>query len=115
MLAFHMLAFHMFCHQDSSNAVNIAREPLNRYFKTLSTAASGWAAGVSSTDYVGYNSMPDRLSKENFDTQVAKGAAWVGPPSEIPAQLQNNFNSLTVEDAEASMRLFSARVMPNFR
>jgi alkanesulfonate monooxygenase SsuD/methylene tetrahydromethanopterin reductase-like flavin-dependent oxidoreductase (luciferase family) len=33
-----MLAFHMFCHQDQATAERIAREPLNRYLRSLADA-----------------------------------------------------------------------------
>ena len=122
-----MLAFHMFCHQDSGTAAQIAREPLNRYLTTLAEAASGWTRGTSSTDYQGYDRTATGLAQESFETQVAKGAAWVGNPAEIRdqirefielvggidvASLQVNFNTIRVEDAEASMRLFAKEVMP---
>ena len=35
-----MLAFHMFCHEDQMEAERIAREPLNRYLRSLVGAAS---------------------------------------------------------------------------
>ena len=125
-----MLAFHMFCHQDSAKAVEIARDPLNRYLKTLGQAASGWLQGASSTDYPGYQRRIEGLAKETFETQMERGAAWVGNPREITEQikryqeavggfdsasLQVNFNTISVEDAEESMRLFAAEVMPNFQ
>ena len=40
-----MLAFHMFCHEDQAQAEQIAREPLNRYLRSLVAAASDWMAG----------------------------------------------------------------------
>ena len=125
-----MLAFHMFCHQDGAKAVEIARDPLNRYLETLGQAASGWLQGASSTDYPGYQRRIEGLAKETFETQMERGAAWVGNPREITEQieryqeavggfdsasLQVNFNTISVEDAEESMRLFAAEVMPNFQ
>lgn len=125
-----MLAFHMFCHQDSAKAVEIARDPLNRYLRTLGEAASGWLHGSTSPDYPGYEKMIEGMASETFETQVARGAAWVGNPQELreqikdyqqavggfdSASMQVNFNTISVEDAEESMRLFSAEVMPHFR
>ena len=125
-----MLAFHMFCHEDSSEAVELAREPLNRYLRTLTDAASGWATGTSSLDYPGYDKMVAALAQETFETQVAKGAARIGDPKEVRDQVQEyytkvggfevasmqvNFNTIEVQDAEASMQLFSAEVMPHFK
>ena len=125
-----MLAFHMFCHQDSAKAVEIARDPLNRYLTTLAEAASGWLQGTTSADYPGYDRMVEHLAKETFESQVAQGAAWVGNPQQLREQIKDyhravggfdiasmqvNFNTISVEDAEESMRLFSAEVIPHFR
>jgi alkanesulfonate monooxygenase SsuD/methylene tetrahydromethanopterin reductase-like flavin-dependent oxidoreductase (luciferase family) len=122
-----MLAFHMFCHQDQAAAERIAREPLNRYLQSLVAAASDWLSGESSADYPGYDKIIAALSQDNFDTQVAKCAAWVGTPQRILdtvetyrrqigdfeiASLQVNFNDIAIADAEASMRLFGEKVLP---
>jgi len=124
-----MLAFHMFCHEDHDRAVAIAREPLNRYLKTLVRAASDWTGGMTSADYPGYDKIIAGIDKETFETQTAKGAAWVGTPDEIcdviaeyqrktggfeSASLQINFNKISLEDGLRSMRLFSEKVMPKF-
>ncbi len=124
-----MLAFHMLCHEDHDEAVRIAREPLNHYLGTLVEAASDWTSGTTSADYKGYDKMIDALSKETFESQVEKGAAWVGTPDELieriraynaivggidDASLQVNFNTISYEDAARSMRLFSEAVMPRF-
>jgi alkanesulfonate monooxygenase SsuD/methylene tetrahydromethanopterin reductase-like flavin-dependent oxidoreductase (luciferase family) len=122
-----MLAFHMFCHRDQAEAERIARGPLNRYLRSLTDAAADWTAGASSADYPGYDKIIAGLAAETFETQVAKGAAWVGTPDRILdtiatfrrsvgdfeiASLQVNFNDTPLADAEASMRLFGERVLP---
>jgi alkanesulfonate monooxygenase SsuD/methylene tetrahydromethanopterin reductase-like flavin-dependent oxidoreductase (luciferase family) len=122
-----MLAFHMFCHGDQMEAERIAREPLNRYLRSLVAAASDWMSGESSTDYPGYDKVIAALAQENFDTQVAKCAAWVGTPQRILdtvasyrqqigdfeiASLQVNFNDMALADAAVSMRLFGEKVLP---
>ena len=124
-----MLAFHMFCHEDPDQAIDIAREPLNRYLKSLVDAASDWTAGSSSDDYPNYDKIIAGLAKETFESQVEKGAAWVGTPERLVdtiaeyeelaggfeiASLQVNFNTLPLEEAARSMRLFSEKVMPAF-
>jgi alkanesulfonate monooxygenase SsuD/methylene tetrahydromethanopterin reductase-like flavin-dependent oxidoreductase (luciferase family) len=124
-----MLAFHMFCHEDRETAWRIARDPLNRYLRSLVAAASDWA-GMSSADYPGYDKIIDMLSRETIESQVESGAAWIGTPAEIAEQiasyneriggfesasLQVNFNTLAYDDAERSVRLFSEKVMPRFR
>lgn len=125
-----MLAFHMFCHEDGGMAAEIAREPLNNYLKSLVDAASHWTGGTTSKDYPGYDKIIAGLAKDSFESQVEKGAAWVGTPADIRqriaeyrdftggfeiASLQVNFNTISYEDALASMRLFSQEVMPHFR
>lgn len=122
-----MLAFHMFCHADQATAEAIARGPLERYLRSLVSAASEWISGSASADYPGYDQVIAALSRENFDTQVEKCAAWVGTPECIrdtiatyqrqvggfeTASLQVNFNDMSLPDAEASMRLFGAEVLP---
>jgi alkanesulfonate monooxygenase SsuD/methylene tetrahydromethanopterin reductase-like flavin-dependent oxidoreductase (luciferase family) len=122
-----MLAFHMFCHADQATAERIAREPLNRYLRSLVEAASDWVQGESSADYPGYDKIIAMLSRDDFDSQVAKCAAWVGTPARILdavatyqrqigdfeiASLQVNFNDIALTDAQASMRLFGEEVLP---
>jgi len=125
-----MLAFHMFCAETREEAVATAREPLNRYLKTLVAAASDWTGGgLTSADYPGYDKIIEGLSRETFETQTEKGAAWVGTPEEICAviadyrkmvggfeiaSLQVNFNTVPIDAAERSMRLFAETVMPRF-
>jgi alkanesulfonate monooxygenase SsuD/methylene tetrahydromethanopterin reductase-like flavin-dependent oxidoreductase (luciferase family) len=124
-----MLAFHMFCHESHDEAVRIARDPLNRYLKSIVGASSHWITGTSSKDYPGYDKVIAQLERETFETQVVSGAAWIGTPAEIIAQIddyrrqngafdiasmQVNFNTLGYEDAAASMRLFGTKVIPHF-
>ena len=123
-----MLAFHMFCHEDHDEAYRIAREPMNRYLKSLVDAASDWTSGAVSEDYKGYDKIIDMLDKETCESQVEKGAAWIGTPDELvrqieaydeliggfeDASLQVNFNTISMADAERSVRLFGEAVMPN--
>ena len=123
-----MLAFHMFCHADRAQAAVIARAPLERYLKSLVEAASDWTAGTSSADYPGYDKIIAGLARETFDSQIEKGAAWIGTPADIRQQiadydrkvggfeiasLQVNFNTLALPDALASTELFGREVMPS--
>ncbi len=124
-----MLAFHMLCTASEEQAINIARGPLNAYLKSLVDGASGWLAGQSSADYPNYDKIIAVLSKETFETQREKGAAWIGTPDAISRQIKDyyssvggfdiasmqvNFNVLERAKAEASMRLFAAQVLPQF-
>ncbi|MGQ0663280.1 MAG: LLM class flavin-dependent oxidoreductase [Pseudomonadota bacterium] len=124
-----MLAFHMLCAPSAAEAAAIAREPLNRYLKSLVAAASAWTEGTSSKDYPGYDKIIEGLRHETFETQVEKGGAWMGSPDDIAhqiadyssrvggfeiASLQVNFNTVPVDAAERSMRLFADQVMPRF-
>jgi alkanesulfonate monooxygenase SsuD/methylene tetrahydromethanopterin reductase-like flavin-dependent oxidoreductase (luciferase family) len=124
-----MLAYHMFCAPTRKEAVDVAREPLNRYLHSLVTAASAWTEGLSSKDYPGYDKIIAGLAAETFESQVEKGAAWVGSPEEIAekiamyndlvggfevASLQVNFNTIPLDAAQRSMRLFAEKVMPRF-
>ena len=124
-----MLAFHMMCHEKPGQAARIARDPLNRYLKSLVAAASDWTSGGSSKDYPNYDKIIATLDREDFDSQVASGAAWVGTPDEMVEQirtfndsiggfdiasLQVNFNDIAFEDAAHSMKLFGEQVIPQF-
>ena len=121
-----MLAFHMFCHEDGAEAVRIARDPLNRYLRSLVEAASEWTTGADSADYPGYDKIIAGLAEQDFEKQVASGSAWVGTPTQIVEQvreydarvggfeiasLQVNFNTIGFEDARRSVELFGRRVM----
>ena len=124
-----MLAFHMFCHEDRSEAVRIARDPLNRYLKSLVDAASDWTSGTSSGEYQNYGKLIAALDQETFESQVEKGAAWVGTPQQLIEQIENydrqvggfddaslqvNFNTIGYEDAARSVRLFGEKVVAHF-
>jgi alkanesulfonate monooxygenase SsuD/methylene tetrahydromethanopterin reductase-like flavin-dependent oxidoreductase (luciferase family) len=124
-----MLAFHMVCHEDHGAAEDIARDNLNRYLKSLVSSASDWTSGEISKDYPHYGEIIAKLEKENYDTQMASGAAWVGTPDELVervrdynataggfeiASLQVNFNMIPFEDAARSMKLFGSKVIPHF-
>ena len=125
-----MLAHHLFCHEDESKAMEIARGPLNRYLKSIVLAAAGWLEGKSSADYPGYDKVIEMLAKETIETQMEKCAAFIGTPESIAdriseyqeitggfdvASLQVNFNDLSIDEAEKSIRLFSEKVIPKIR
>jgi alkanesulfonate monooxygenase SsuD/methylene tetrahydromethanopterin reductase-like flavin-dependent oxidoreductase (luciferase family) len=125
-----MLAFHLLCARTDGEAASIARDPLDRYLRSLVDAASEWTAGMTSKDYPGYDQIIEGLRRETFESQVEKHAAWVGSPGRIVEQiheydatvggfdiasLQVNFNDVAVNDAERSMRLFATEVMPAVR
>lgn len=123
-----MLAFHMFCDEDHATAVEKARDPLNRYLRSLVNSASAWLGGeTQSAAYANYDKIIAQLEKENFDTQTEKRAAWVGTPAELTemvqeysssiggfevASLQVNFNDIGYDDAAHSMKLFGEQVIP---
>jgi alkanesulfonate monooxygenase SsuD/methylene tetrahydromethanopterin reductase-like flavin-dependent oxidoreductase (luciferase family) len=119
----------MYCAATREEAYRIARDPLNRYLKSLVDAASDWTSGAASADYKNYDKMIAALDRETFESQIEKGAAWVGTPDELidqieryneeaggfeDASLQVNFNTISFEDADRSVRLFGEKVMPHF-
>ena len=72
----------------------------------------------------------DKLRQASFDALLDSGTIWVGTPADVKEQiasyrdavggfdtasLQVNFHRISQEEADASMRLFSAQVMPAFR
>jgi alkanesulfonate monooxygenase SsuD/methylene tetrahydromethanopterin reductase-like flavin-dependent oxidoreductase (luciferase family) len=123
-----MLAFHMFCAETMEEAVRVARQPLNHYLKTLVAAAADWTEELNSKDYPNYDKLIGGLSKETFETQVEKGAAWVGTPETIAKQIRDyqqmvggfeiasmqvNFSAIPFKDAKRSMHLFAHEVIPS--
>jgi alkanesulfonate monooxygenase SsuD/methylene tetrahydromethanopterin reductase-like flavin-dependent oxidoreductase (luciferase family) len=124
-----MLAFHMFCDADGDRARAFAGPLIDDYLHSLVEAASDWLDGRTSQDYPGYDKVIAKLRESRAADQIASGAAWIGSPDEIIAQirrtqhefgdyehasLQVNFNMVPLADALASMRLFAERVMPHF-
>jgi len=124
-----MLAFHMFCDADGDGARAFACPFVEDYLHSLVEAASDWLDGRPSQDYPGYDKVIAKLRESRAADQIASGAAWIGSPDEIIAQirrtqhkfggyehasLQVNFNMVPLDDALASMRLFAERVMPYF-
>ena len=124
-----MVAFHMYCDEDGERAREFACPLVDRYLHSLAEAAGDWLDGRSSADYPGYDKIIAALRASNAAEQIAAGGAWIGSPDEIAAtiarlqrdfggfehaSLQVNFNTMPVEPALASLRLFAREVMPRF-
>src|SRR6266481_1804758 len=124
-----MLAFHMFCDENAERARAVACPLLDAYLHSLVEAAGDWLDGRSSADYPGYDRMIAKLRETTAADQIEGGAAWIGSPDEIiaaitrtreafgdfeHASVQVNFNLMPLAAAQASMRLFTERVMPRF-
>lgn len=122
-----MLAFHMFCAETRSKALETSCLHLDKYLKSIVDAASDWASGASTRDYPNYDKIIAGLAKETAETAIEKGSAWIGSPDEIVsaaqafheqtggfdiASMQVHFGNMAFADAEASMRLFAREVMP---
>ena len=113
----------------ADEAVAHASTRINKYLASLVDASSDWVGGASSDDYPGYDKLIAGLAQETFESQVEKGAAWVGTPAQISdqisdyqkrvgefevASLQVNFHDMPVDLARDSMHLFATEVMPKF-
>ena len=124
-----MLAFHMYCAEDGEEARTYASPLLDRYLHSLVDSAADWLDGRTSQDYPGYDRIIAKLKQSNAAEQIATGAAWIGSPAEIAAQivgcreefgefehasLQVNFNTMPLKPAQRSLRLFARSVMPHF-
>lgn len=124
-----MIAFHMYCAPTTKEAHSVAGHRVDAYLKAQYDAASDWAEGTTSKDYPNHPKLTETLGKMRFANKLDDGSMWVGTPDEIKgmikyyhdavggfelASLQVNFHTLPVEQAEASMRLFSRDVMPAF-
>ncbi len=123
------IAFHMFCAPTDRAAEDAAREPINAYMKSIADATSDWASGTMSKDYPHHPKLAENLKKVTFEKLRDNGGAWVGSPERVRdtiawyndqvggfeiASLQVNSHTTPVAAAEASMRLFAEKVMPDF-
>ncbi|MGE3711655.1 MAG: LLM class flavin-dependent oxidoreductase [Hyphomicrobiaceae bacterium] len=121
-----MLAFLMLCDESDAVAREKSEDDLNYYLRSVVEAASDWTGGASTKDYPGYDKLISEFAKETWQTQVDKGIAWVGTPERLVetiraydeevggidiASMQVNFGTMPVATAEASMRLFSEKVI----
>jgi alkanesulfonate monooxygenase SsuD/methylene tetrahydromethanopterin reductase-like flavin-dependent oxidoreductase (luciferase family) len=124
-----MVAFHMFCHEDSRKAREIPRPQFEDYFTALFEAAGEWTKGTASKDYKGYDESIGRMKNFTLENQIDARGAFVGTPDEIKAiirgfeekigkfehaSLQINFGTLDFAEAQKSMRLFAKEVIPAF-
>ena len=124
-----MMAFHMFCHEDAGRARDIARAPFDAYFEALAEVTAAWGDGLVSRDYRDYDKKSAMRQKITMERQIEGGGAWIGTPVEIRqaidrarevfgafdhASVQINFSDLDFAEAQRSMRLFAAEVLPGF-
>ena len=124
-----MMAFHMFCHPDARKAREIARGPYQSYFDMLAGVVGEFETKTKSADYRDYDKMAEKLRLAELESQIAGGSAWIGTPEELrvavaranetfgpfdQASVQINFGALPFDEAQKSMRLFAAEVMPRF-
>jgi alkanesulfonate monooxygenase SsuD/methylene tetrahydromethanopterin reductase-like flavin-dependent oxidoreductase (luciferase family) len=124
-----MLAFHMFCDPDRDRAIEIARKPFEHYLASLVDASSQWTGGTESKDYPNYAKIVTQLKQETFESQMRNRSIWIGSPVDIReaidywidasggfdiASMQVNFNTISRDLAERSMRLFARDVIPHY-
>jgi alkanesulfonate monooxygenase SsuD/methylene tetrahydromethanopterin reductase-like flavin-dependent oxidoreductase (luciferase family) len=123
-----MMAFSMFVDEDPARARAIAKPKLEAYLASLVDAASDWADGLESKDYIGYDKMVESLRKQTMESQIESGSAWIGSPDEVRAtilrvqdefggfdhaSLQINFNTMPQNEAMRSLELFASAVLPH--
>ncbi len=121
-----MLAFHMYCEPDGVSARRVAKPLIDHYFASQIDAAAEWVDGKTSAAYPGYEKMFQKIKNLNMETQIESGSAWIGSPEEVNsimqtvfdrygvfehASLQINFETLPVDKALSSLRLFAKEVM----
>jgi alkanesulfonate monooxygenase SsuD/methylene tetrahydromethanopterin reductase-like flavin-dependent oxidoreductase (luciferase family) len=122
------LAFHMFVDPDPARARRIAGAHVEAYFHSLMEATKDMGDQLSA-DYKGYEDHRKHMATLNLEKLIANGAAWVGSPAEVRAQieryqeasggfdfaaLQVNFHTLAIDEALRSIELFAREVMPHF-
>ena len=124
-----MLAQHMYCAETEDEVQQYAKPALNGYLATLIDCVSAWS-GMSAKDYPGYDKMVDILKKDDFDALRERKIALCGTPDRISdyineyynavpggtdiMSMQVNFHDIPIERAQASMKMFTDKVMPRF-
>ena len=118
-----ILAFHMFVDPDPARARRIAGAHVEAYFRSLLEASQGLGDQVSA-DYKGYEEHRKHMATLKLEKLIANGAAWVGSPAEVRAQieryqeaiggfdfaaLQVNFHTLAFEKRSARSSCLRAR------
>ena len=121
-----MMAFHMFCHEDTKLARDIARKPFEAYFRMIAEVTGEFETTTRSGDYRDYDKMAAKLRATSLENQIAGGGAFIGAPDEMRdmilranetfgpfdhASLQINFATLPVNEARRSLNLFADKVM----
>ena len=124
-----MMAVFMYCHEDGDKARSTAKPHIEGHFMQIVDAMREYSEGSSSKAYKNYDVLKQRIAAQTLESQIESGAAFVGSPSEIIKQLKDfdqacggcdelslqvNPFGLELNKAEASMRLFGTKVMPNF-
>ena len=123
-----MIAVHVYCGHNNKRALEFTRPLVDEYFDTLREANEGYV-DVTSKDYPGYQHMLESLRQGTFESRIEEGAVWAGGPREVIEQIESfdravggvdyasiqvNFHTMRVEEAEESLRLFAAEVVPHF-
>lgn len=120
-----MIAFHLVVAESDAEARAIARLPLKRYSASLVRAMAPWKNRASAA-YASYRDVLARLESDTADDQMRRGAAWVGSPETISAQidtysdgvggfeaasLQVNFDTLGEDVAARTLAIFAESVV----
>ncbi|MEJ0024756.1 MAG: LLM class flavin-dependent oxidoreductase [Rhizomicrobium sp.] len=124
-----MVAFHMFCDEDSARAREIARGPFDAYFRTIVEVTSDFATTPDSSNYRGYKESMSKMDTITLEKNIAAATAWIGTPGEVKlliermieetggfehASMQVQFSNMELSVAQKSMRMFARDVLPAF-
>jgi len=122
-----MNTFFMCCAPTREEAMAFGLGPCNQHLRGLGDAAKEWLSGASTKDYPGYDKLMQHVLSDSAERQMEAGSAFIGSPSEI-AEMIRSYNEkvggidsmslhfapgdMPVDEAERSIRLFSAEVLP---
>jgi alkanesulfonate monooxygenase SsuD/methylene tetrahydromethanopterin reductase-like flavin-dependent oxidoreductase (luciferase family) len=119
------MSFHLHVAETDAQAVAEASEPMQQYISVFRESAAAWE-GRSSVAYPGYQQLITELDSMNIERVLREGRGFIGSPSSVERQVREAVDlfgdiepSLSVlwghmpyHQAEHSLRLFAAEVMP---
>lgn len=123
------MVFHLYVAEDGAKAREEARLYLDRYLQTFYDSIKFWE-GRTSSAYAGYEHLVNAVKAMTYDRILSEGRALIGDPDEVAAQiralegrfghldelsLQVNYGYMDFEKAQRNVRLFSEKVIPQFR
>lgn len=121
------MSLHLHVAETDDRAIAEAIEPMTQYVQVFRESAAAWA-GRASSNYPGYEQLIGELDAMSMERVLRERRALIGSPDtverlirgvlelfgDVEPSLQTLYGNMPVEQAERSVRLFAAEVMPRF-